>query len=121
MIVVAAACRMSLPWNPLILEQDPSLQHTARPPSIDDCVITYGALCRQAGTPGLERGIGRFLQEVAEWCVARGYPPINSLAVNAESRIPGESYDLAPGYSIITWPLEATASIMFTNYPATAP
>ena len=95
--------------------------HTTRPPTIDRCVITYGDLCREAGTPGLERGIGRFLQEVAEWCAARGYPPINSLAVNAETRMPGESYDLAPGCSIVTWPAEATATIVFVGYPATAP
>ena len=64
--------------------------HTLRPPTIDRCVVTDGDLCRQAGTPGLERGVGRFLQEVAEWCAARGYPPINALAVNAETRSPGE-------------------------------
>jgi hypothetical protein len=95
--------------------------HTSRLPIIDRCVITYGDLCQQAGVPGLEHGVGRFLQEVAEWCAVRGYPPINALAVNAESRMPGDRYDLAPGCSIINWPAEATATIVFTGYPATAP
>lgn len=104
-----------------LLEQQRNfcLTHALHPPIIDDCVITYGDLCREAGTPGLERSIGRFLQEVAQWCDANKYPPINSLAVNAESRMPGESYDLAPGCSIVTWPQEVTAAILFQNYPHT--
>ena len=95
--------------------------HAPRPPVIDRCLITYGDLCRQAGVPGLEHGVGRFLQEVAEWCAARGYPPINALAVNRETRMPGDSYDLAPGCNILTWPSEATAVIQFGGYPASAP
>jgi len=97
------------------------LPHTFRPPIIDRCLITYGDLCQQAGTPGLERSIGHFLQQVAEWCAERGYPPINALAVNTQTRMPGEGYDEAPGCSIVAWPAEATTAIVFTNYPATAP
>jgi hypothetical protein len=94
--------------------------HTSRPPIVDRCVITYGDLCSQANVPGLERSVGHFLQEVAEWCAAHGYPPINALAVNADSRMPGEGYDLAPGCSIMRWPAEATDAIAFAGYPATA-
>lgn len=95
--------------------------HTPTPPIIDACVITYRELCQQAGTPGLEQGVGPFLQEVAEWCAARGYPPINSLAVNGQTRVPGDSYDRAPGCSIHNWDAEVTASIVFAAYPPTAP
>jgi hypothetical protein len=95
--------------------------HASRPPIIDQCVITYGDLCRSAGVPGLEHGVGKFLGEVAEWCAAHRWPPINSLAVNAESRMPGDSYDLAQGCNLLMWPDEASNCIVFTGYPAAAP
>ena len=91
--------------------------HTRRPPEIDQCVITYGDLCTKAGVPGLVQGVGRYLQEIAEWCVDSGWPPINSLAVNSESRMPGDSYDEAPECNLMTWPDEAANCISFAGYP----
>lgn len=88
-------------------------------PPIDACVVTYGDLCDRAGVPGVTRGVGRFLQEVAEWCHENGWPPLNSLAVNADLRHPGDSYDLAPGCSLLTWPDEVAACIGFRGYPET--
>jgi hypothetical protein len=76
-------------------------------------------LCAQAGYPDIVRSVGRFLQETAEWCEQNGYPPINALAVNSDSRMPGDSYELAPGCSILGWPNEARACIDFAGYPAT--
>ena len=96
------------------------VSHRSRPPDIDQCVITYGELCLKANVPGLEHGVGRFLQEVAEWCVDHGWPPINSLAVNANSRMPGDSYELAPGCNFLTWHEEAVRCIVFTGYPPNA-
>jgi hypothetical protein len=85
-------------------------------PIIDSCLITYGKLCDQAGLPYLHHP-GSFLGEIAQWCDDKGWPPINSLAVNAVSRMPGEGYDTAKGCSIIDWPKQAEACIKFRGYP----
>jgi hypothetical protein len=37
----------------------------------------------------IAKNVGHFLQETAEWCNAKGWLPINSLAVNADTRRPG--------------------------------
>jgi hypothetical protein len=93
------------------------MTHTLRPPIIDRCLITYGDLCERAGYPDLPRGVGRHLQEVAEWCQANNWPPLNSLAVNRDTRMPGDSYDVAPGCSLLGWPSQAEACIVFQDYP----
>jgi hypothetical protein len=89
--------------------------------SIDSCLITYGDLCNRAGVPAVVRRVGHFLQEVAEWCDRSSYPPLNSLAVNQDSRMPGDNYDVAPGCSLLDWPAYARACIAFTDYPEKAP
>jgi hypothetical protein len=66
--------------------------------------IEYGQLCQMASVSHLTRIVGDFLFEIAEWCDKNGWPPINSLAVNAVSHIPGEGYDKAPGCDIRHWP-----------------
>jgi hypothetical protein len=83
------------------------------------CRITYGNLCEQAGVPHLTRNPGSFLAEVASWCAARGLPPINALAVNNETDMPGDNYDLAEGCSLLTWPAEHNAAIRCREYPPT--
>ena len=83
---------------------------------IRDCVIEYGVLCERAGYPEIVRSVGHYLLETARWCSGR-WPPINSLAVNRDSRMPGESYDVAPGCSLLNWPDEAQAAIDCVNYP----
>lgn len=86
-------------------------------PSVDSCIIAYGPLCNRAGVPHLTRSVGQFLREVADWCSKNGWPPINALAVNRETRMPGEGYDGAPGCSLLAWPDEARAAIDFGGYP----
>lgn len=86
---------------------------------IDQCLITYGNLCKRAGHSEALRSVGRFLLETAEWCAVNNYPPLNSLAVNAESRMPGDSYNIAPGCDLLSWPDEVRACIDFTAYPDT--
>ena len=88
-----------------------------RSPRRDDCTLTYGDLCGRAGVPYLTRNPGPFLSEVAQWCQAHGWPPINALAVNGESGVPGDNYDVAPGCSLIRWPAEVDAVIAFRGYP----
>jgi hypothetical protein len=87
-------------------------------PSVEPCLIAYGDLCGRAGLSHLKPNIGRFLREVAQWCHDNGWPPLNALAVNHDSRRPGHGYDSAPGCSLARWKDEATACIKFADYPA---
>ena len=82
--------------------------------------VRYGDLCVRAGVPHLMRVVGSFLGEVAEWCAANGYPPLNSLAVN-ETGLPGDGYDGAGGFKVVNWPREVEACIRFTGYPSKMP
>lgn len=85
--------------------------------SIDSCTIPYSRLCERAGIPYLTHSVGHFLVEVAEWCVLNGWPPLNALAVNKDSRMPGLGYDGAPGCTLEAWPAEVRAAIDFGGYP----
>jgi hypothetical protein len=84
---------------------------------VDSCLVTYGDLCEKAGLSHLKPKVGRFLREVAQWCHDNGWPPLNSLAVNHETRKPGRGYDGAPGCSRGRWQDEVTACINFAGYP----
>ncbi|HWO41509.1 MAG TPA: hypothetical protein VNO43_06865 [Candidatus Eisenbacteria bacterium] len=85
--------------------------------SPDPVVITYGELCERAGLPHLKPVVGKFLREIAAWCDANGWPPLNSLAVNHETRTPGRGYDRAPGCSLAGWRKELAACLAFPGYP----
>ncbi len=87
--------------------------------NVDEFLIPYRTLCDRAGVPHLTRAVGNFLEEVAEWCQEHDWPPINSLAVNQNTRMPGEGYDLAAGCSLIRWPDQVNACIIFDRYPDT--
>jgi len=87
--------------------------------TINSCIISYGNLCNQAGLPSLTRVVGNFLIEIADWCSQNNFPPLNSLAVNSQTNMPGDNYKLAPGCSILNWSNEVQACINFTNYPTT--
>lgn len=87
---------------------------------VDRYTIRYGMLCDRANVPHLTRGVGPFLQEVAMWCQANGYPPINALAVN-ETGMPGDGYDGAGECEIVKWPEQVEACIRFAGYPAVMP
>ena len=87
------------------------------PSSVDSCLVTYGELCSRARVPYLTHKVGHFLQQVAHWCEENGWPPINALAVNQETRMPGGGYDGAPGCNLLEWPTEVKACIEFRGYP----
>jgi hypothetical protein len=96
----------------------------AIPKSITDrivkqSVISYGSLCERAGVPFLTHGVGRFLGEIAEWCEENDWPPLNSLAVNRATGMPGEGYDGAPGSDLLRWPEQIRQCIVFDGYPET--
>jgi len=88
-----------------------------RIPHRDECTITYGDLCSRAGVPFLTRNPGPFLLEIARWCQINGWPPINALAVNGETRVPGYNYDVAPGCDLLQWPRDVDAVIACQLYP----
>jgi hypothetical protein len=83
--------------------------------------IPYSTLVNHAGVPHVLRIVGNFLQEVAEWCSENDWPPLNSLAVNASTGIPGEGYDLAGGYLANNWQRDVVDCIQFKGYPAAPP
>jgi hypothetical protein len=90
-------------------------------PNIERYLIAYNVLCTRANLPYLTRIVGEFLGDIARWCAANGWPPLNSLAVNASSRMPGDGYDGAGGFSIVNWPAEVIKCIRFDQYPARMP
>lgn len=86
--------------------------------SIEQCTINYRPLCERAGYPDLGEFVGRHLGETAQWCHDLRLPPLNSLAVNADTRQPGSGYEKAVGCNPITWAAEARACIDCLDYPA---
>jgi hypothetical protein len=80
-------------------------------------MLPYGELCSKAGLEYLTRSVGFFLAQVAEWCYERRLPPLNSLAVNADSKEPGHGYDEAAGCSLKNWWNEVRACIACRTYP----
>ncbi len=83
-------------------------------------VISYGVLCDRAGVSFLTHRVGHFLGEVADWCDENGWPPLNALAVNATTGIPGEGYDGASGCTLLNWPREVRTCVAFSGYPPSA-
>jgi len=86
-------------------------------PSISSAAITYGELCIRAGLEDLTRAAGQFLGEIAELCQREGWPTLNALVVNQDTRMPGEGYERAAGCSLLTWPDAAGRCIVFDGYP----
>ena len=87
----------------------------------DRYLIAYGDLCDRAGVPWLTRRVGELLAEIAVWCADEGLPPLNSLAVNGGTRIPGGGYDGAGGFKAADWPEEVEECVRCTRYPSSMP
>lgn len=85
--------------------------------NFETCLMPYGKLCELANAPWLTQNPGPFLCDIAEWCKTSGWPPLNALAVRADTRRPGDGYDKAPGCSLIDWAREAQACLDFREYP----
>ena len=89
---------------------------------VNECTLTYGIVCERAKMPDLTRIVGRFMEEIARWCSVEGWPPLNSLAVNSESWIPGGGYDGAGGIcEQRLWPQQVRECIKFRGYPRAVP
>jgi hypothetical protein len=85
--------------------------------NIAACLVTYGDLCERAGVSHLKPEVGRYLREIAKWCHENGWPPVNALAVNYDTRKPGGGYDAAPGCSLVNWLDQVSACVTFEDYP----
>ena len=83
-------------------------------------LLPYKKLCERAEMPAATRIVGGFLGELAAWCKANDLPPLNSIAVNSESLIPGMGYDRAEGCSYNTWWEDVLACVR-TKYPQRIP
>jgi len=80
-------------------------------------MLPYGELCAKANLQYLTRTVGHFLGQVAEWCHENGLPPLNSLAVNEQSKVPGSGYDGAVGCSLTHWWDEVRKCVACKGYP----
>jgi hypothetical protein len=87
-------------------------------PDVQACLITYGRLVERASVPISPRSVGPFLADIAAFCAEQGWPPLNALAVNQDTRMPGESYDLAQGCNLLDWPGQVERCILFRGYEA---
>lgn len=104
-----------------LLKNRPVMQPFQLYPS--GALISYLTLCRQAGVPEMTQSAGGPLEQVAAYCDQNGWPPINALAVNRNSRYPGEGYFSAPGcsHTLEGWVEDVKAVLAFNQYPKTAP
>ncbi len=94
----------------------PKQESAVKDKHIQAAIISYKDLLASIGAPeSLAPSIGKFLSEVARWCVDRRYPPVNALAVNGALRRPGVGYFLAPGGA--DWDAEVKKCIACDRYP----
>ncbi len=103
----------------ILLDHHRRVTSLPRRPNYPGYLITYGVLCEAAGVPEITRSVGVPLGEVAQWCADNGWPPLNSLAVNADTYEPGEGYENATGCSTTGWFAEVEQCLSCTQYPAT--
>ena len=84
---------------------------------VEQSVVSYGDLCERAGAPFLTHSVGRFLDEIGEWCQDNGWPLLNSLAVNRETGIPGFGYEGSHGGDLLLWPDQVRRCMVYGGYP----
>jgi hypothetical protein len=86
-------------------------------------LISYSTLCGQAGVPFMTHSSGGPLEEIAAYCEQHHWPPINALAVNHDSRYPGEGYFSAPGcsHTLDGWVEDVRTVLAFDRHPKIAP
>lgn len=79
--------------------------------------ITYGRISTLLGLH--HRSAGWFLGVIQQYCLAHGLPPLNALAVNAETGLPGGGY-VATGRGPKSHK-KAVASVSGYTWPKKAP
>lgn len=87
--------------------------------AIEDSTIPYLVLLSKAQVVGFlnPMSVGKYLDELAAWSKEHKFPPINALAVNGETGIPGAGFDDAEGCS--NWPQQVRECIAYKKYPST--
>ena len=100
-----------------LVRGNPSLQTYHLYPK--GCLISYSALCTQAGVPFMTQGAGDPLHSVAVYCAEKRWPPINALAVNQQLRYPGPGYFEAPGcsHTLDGWVNDVRLVLGYNGYP----
>jgi len=83
-------------------------------------VICYGDLCREARVSIPPVGIGRYLDEIGEYCEERDYPLLNALAISKKFQKPGHGYEGAHGGNRRLWRRQVRKCIVF-KYPDKVP
>lgn len=91
------------------------IQHGC-PVVIDACLITYDQLVERSCVPISPQSIGAFLWEIGAYCSDRGWPPLNALAVNRQTRMPLEWIGDALGFPRMEWSTEVERCIYFRGY-----
>jgi hypothetical protein len=90
---------------------------TVKDELIQKATISYKELLMKVGAPPtLAKSVGTYLGEVADWCDARCFPPVNALAINATLGMPGTGYFTAAGASG-KWGNDVRKCIVFRGYP----
>lgn len=92
---------------------------TAKEMMAEQVTIPYVVLLRKAKVADFVNpvNVGKYLDEVAAWSKENRFPPINALAVNGETGIPGAGFDAAEGCA--NWPEQVQKCIAYKNYPPT--
>lgn len=83
--------------------------------AVEKAIISYMDLCKPLGTAW--RDAGKPLGEIAKWCSANNWPPLNALAVNHKTHEPSEEYNGAGGFQLDEWCLDVRKCIAFAGYP----
>ena len=101
----------------VLLDHHASLKDAPRRPPFDRCLIEYGDLLAAAGMSHLMPKLDDYLDEIAEWCVTHGYPPIDSIAVSPATHEPQIGYIAGPGCELDGWLEDAQRCLDFDYYP----
>ncbi len=87
----------------------------------DGYLISYGALCAQAGAPHLTTDAGALLYETAVFCEAQMWPPLHALVVKRDTQTPAEDFFHAPRRNPSQlWEEAAAEVIAFEGFPKKA-
>ena len=78
--------------------------------------LPYGEHWTRAGLGYLTHGVDHFFGQVAYWCQSNGLPLLNALAVNAQTKMPGDGYYAVAG-SHLNWWSNVQACIACGKYP----
>jgi hypothetical protein len=83
---------------------------------IKRCTIYYGDLRKAAKVSIPPIGIGRYLDEIGEYCENKAFPLLNALAISKTFEKPGLGYEGAHGGNRRLWHKQVRECIAFGGY-----